>query len=981
VVAVLAVAGASRRSSAEKTTRKQLALLAVEGAAVEAPPSSYAAAAKASLMPATAAAKWEVHKFGGASLATAGLYRQCSDLLIAESEKPLETAGSCAPTMAIVSAKGGVTDRLIAVVQASRDDMAEAESLLNAVAKEQLEVVRELATDDRYAEVEKRIQADQQDILNVVRAVSLLRTIPPSTMELVTGYGEVWSAMTMHAYLDSQGVTTAWMDAREVLVVEQIGFGLGEKGSSNVVGVDPLWDATQERVVSWFKERGDLLKEDCKKRAPIVIVTGFVASTLEGAPTTLKRSGSDYSATIFARLMGASGITMWKNVNGVYTADPRRVPEAFPIESLKYDEAIELAYFGAQVLHPSAMMPCIEDSIPIYVRNIFNPAHPGTVIQERANTLSETAQAWSQEYASATGSLEKPHCPVELADGEPPIRGISSIDNVAVVSIAGTSAAPEIPGKLFSELAKNQISVLMVAQASADASICIIVEESVAQQALSVLNNAFENELRRGMLTGITVESNHSVVAIVGEGMAFRPGTGATFTKAMANAGVNIRCIAQGSSERQISIVVLKEDCTKALRAAHAALALSNTQLCVAVIGSSGKVGSELLKQMASTERGVVFTDEGTDPSAKRKVLDDLRLDFKVTAVLREGGMRTSYDGLDVSLEDKLYEDADKVQPNDLDELTKFLNEDYNGNHVIVDCSASQEVSDYYAKWMRSGIHVITANKKAGSGGLQRYDECRDAQRSAAQWYYETTGPGSGLPVLTTLKDMTQSGDTVHRVRGTFSGSMSYLLTELDKGVPLSKAVEGASAENLLEPDPREDLEGTDVRRKVVVLARELGQRLEMDDVVCESLLPDPLKDWEPDTSAGAAPLHAQFVEALKPYDEEVAARIKALAKPDHVVVQLSVVDLKDGANKAEVRLEAVPSCHADGVTSFAPRPRTSSENIVEITTARYSPAAGSDSMILRGPGAGAATTASGLFADLLKLSRTLVEWNIPKII
>merc|ERR1719171_118553 len=380
------------------------------------------------LLPKSAKAKWEVHKFGGASLATAGLYRQCSDLLIAESEKPLETAGSCAPTMAIVSAKGGVTDRLIAVVQASRDDMAEAESLLNAVAKEQLEVVRELATDDRYAEVEKRIQADQQDILNVVRAVSLLRTIPPSTMELVTGYGEVWSAMTMHAYLDSQGVTTAWMDAREVLVVEQIGFGLGEKGSSNVVGVDPLWDATQERVVSWFKERGDLLKEDCKKRAPIVIVTGFVASTLEGAPTTLKRSGSDYSATIFARLMGASGITMWKNVNGVYTADPRRVPEAFPIESLKYDEAIELAYFGAQVLHPSAMMPCIEGKIPIYVRNVFNPSHPGTVIEGRALGLFDSSEAWRK--ANVDADVKRVADQLRLSGDESPIRGITSVDNV-----------------------------------------------------------------------------------------------------------------------------------------------------------------------------------------------------------------------------------------------------------------------------------------------------------------------------------------------------------------------------------------------------------------------------------------------------------------------------------------------------------------------------------------------------------------------
>ena len=239
-------------------------------------------------LPQSAKAPWEVHKFGGASLATAALYKECSDLLVAESERTVATAGSFAPTMAIVSAKGGVTDRLIKVVQAALNDMGEAEEILAAVAAEQVDVVRELSTPERAAAVEATIKKDQDDIIMVVRAVSLLRTIPPSTMELVTGYGEVWSAMTMHAYLDSEGIASAWLDARDVLVVEQTGFGLGEKGSSNVVGVDPLWEATAGRVKGWFGERPHLLSVDCTKAAPIVVVTGFVAATLDGTPTTLK---------------------------------------------------------------------------------------------------------------------------------------------------------------------------------------------------------------------------------------------------------------------------------------------------------------------------------------------------------------------------------------------------------------------------------------------------------------------------------------------------------------------------------------------------------------------------------------------------------------------------------------------------------------------------------------------------------------------
>ena len=308
-------------------------------------------------MPTSCNAQWEVHKFGGASLATAELYAQCSDLLVSESRREIDELGGCIPTMAVVSAKGGVTDRLISVVQAARNDMDEAERLLHVLASEQIDVVRELAGSDVASSIESLIREDEKGILNVIRAVGLLRTIPGSTMELVTGFGEVWSAMTMYAYLESKGVPTAWLDAREVLIVEQSGFGLGDKGSANVVGVDPLWGLTGDKLQEWFAAptQAGLTAADCKTAAPIVIVTGFVASTLEGTRTTLKRSGSDFSATIFARLMSASRITMWKNVNGVYTADPRRVPEAFPIESLKYDEAIELAYFGAQVLHPSAM--------------------------------------------------------------------------------------------------------------------------------------------------------------------------------------------------------------------------------------------------------------------------------------------------------------------------------------------------------------------------------------------------------------------------------------------------------------------------------------------------------------------------------------------------------------------------------------------------------------------------------------------------
>lgn len=897
-------------------------------------------------LPTNAKVPWALHKFGGASLATPELYKLCADLLIAESRRGKESDGSCTPTMAIVSARGGVTDRLVAVVEAALDDIDESERLLNAVASEQIEAVRELAGDAIAEEVGATINKDAGELFGVIRAVSMLRAVPASTMELVTGYGEIWSAMTMQAYLRTQDVPSAWLDARDVLVVEVTGGGgLGEKGSSNTVGTDPLWEPTAKRVVDWFAapEQDTLMRKvNCKEAAPIVIVTGFVAATENGAPTTLKRSGSDYSATIFAKLMEASGITMWKNVNGVYTADPRVVPEAYSIPELKYDEAIELAYFGAQVLHPSAMAPLIEGEIPLYVKDVFNPTLAGTVIRGRACSVSDCKSENGVVDTTASSS---------------PIKGITSINKVALLTIegTGTSAVPDLTERLFKTLSTAGISPLMHTQASAESSICIVVEEGDASTATDALEAVFERELERGLIASITTEYDHSVVAIVGEGMAFRPGTGATFTKAMATAGINIRTIAQGSSERQISICVEAADCARALRAAHAALALSSTQISVAVLGATGAVGREFLEQLVESKKLI------SDPTVagKRKAVSDLNIDFKVTAVSGSKEMRLDYNGIDPT-GDALGEG----EPADLTKLTEFVEDDYNGNRVVIDCTASQEVANCYPKWLAEGIHVIATNKKGVAGPGKLYDQAKQAGlASKTQWLYETTAPGSGLPLLATLKDMTQSGDVVNTVSGRFSASVSFIFGQVIEGVPLSKALAAACDKGLCEPDPRDDLNGVDNARSLVVLARDLGIELELGDVECESLLPPELKNWKP---SGDAPLVEQLCKALEPYDARTAERVNGMIADGVVPVQLSKVDVATG--KATVN-------------SWAPVARDAriamaggGEVIVEIASRRYDEVP----MVLQGPGAGLKITAAGLFADLLRLSRSLVSFNVP---
>lgn len=451
------------------------------------------------------------------------------DLLVRESSGRImpdgddEKHSGPIPTMAVVSARGGMTDQLVAVVDGALQDMNVAEQELSLALEGQLAILRELAPPSITDDIEERMKKDAADILSVVQSLRMIRSVPPSVMEVVTGFGEIWSAQTLYAYLKHQGVKCAWLDARDVLIVKsENNAGLGEKGSSSSTGgVVPLWAETGRRMEEWWNVEGkregvNMMSEEGGEEegassggAPIVIATGFVATSSEGVPTTLKRSGSDYSATIFAKVTGSARVTMWKNTDGVYTADPRRVPEAFSIASLKYDEAMELAYFGAQVLHPLAMVPCIESNIPVYVRNIFNPTFKGTVIQGRCASLSEV-----NKDGKVVNWRSK--------QGEIPIKGITSVDRVSLLTLEGAAAigGAEVAERFMGSMGDAGIDVLMVTQASSESSITVVVPENQGKKALAALTSKFELELSRERVNGISLSDKPmSIVAIVGEGM------------------------------------------------------------------------------------------------------------------------------------------------------------------------------------------------------------------------------------------------------------------------------------------------------------------------------------------------------------------------------------------------------------------------------------------------------------------------------
>jgi len=891
---------------------------------------------------------WEVHKFGGASLADADLYRQVGDLLASESRgRAGQTSGSI-PTMAVVSARGGMTDQLVAVVDSALTQMSQAEAALETALEGQLAILREMAPPAITEPIEARLRQDAEDILSVVQSLRMIRSVPPSVMEVVTGFGEIWSAQTLYAYLKHRGHRTAWLDARDVLVVRSEGAnaGLGEKGSSSSTGgVTPLWAESARRMEDWWNDQGrreGLIDDDDDGggnsdedgTAPIVVVTGFVATTSEGVPTTLKRSGSDYSATIFAKLVNSARVTMWKNTDGVYTADPRRVPEAFSIASLKYDEAMELAYFGAQVLHPSAMVPCIDSNIPVYVRNIFNPSFEGTVIQGRCASLSEAANSKVVNWRATQGVI--------------PIKGITSVDAVSLLTLEGASVigGAEVAERFMGALADAEIDVLMVTQASSESSITVVIPESMGAAALAALQSTFELELSRSNVNSISLSSSTmAIVAIVGEGMAMQSGVSASFMSSLAKANVNIRVIAQGSSERQVAVVVEARDVSRALRAAHMAFTLSQTMVSVTVLGGTGKLGSALIRQL----------------NAQKEALSrNLNFGVCVNAVASSSKMFISPGGkclVGFEAVDELLA-SDAAQDLDLDALTATLEADINPHRIVVDCTNDDLVADRYEKWMSSGVNIISPGRKASAGPMDRYRAIQKAQRAnSVEWQYESS-VGSALPIVTTLRDLIQTGDDVQLLRGCLSGTMAHIFRTFPFEGTFSEAVKSAYERDYAENDIREDLSGENVREKIVNLARELGLDVSAEDVEVESLLPEEIQNKK---YAGTTDeFRAALLEDLKSLDAPMMKRYEEAAAEDKVLRYKFVIDVPNGKCK----------CSLVGVDNTDTLYRLrENENLVAFETSRYT----TSPLIVKGASAGPELSASGMFADLLRLGRGFV--------
>lgn len=835
-------------------------------------------------------AVWKVHKFGGTCVSAADRISETGDVVVQEDG---------AKKMIVVSAMGShptspvkVTDLILNMIdRAQKKDEAFLLDLA-ALQEKHISTAKHLLADD-HKELNRFISGLMEDIANLksmLQAIAIAGLATEAFSDYVVGHGELWSARLFAASLRIKGHSAVMMDARDVLVVTP---------TSDGQSVDVDYAASNANLDAWADEHGV---------PDIIVCTGFIARSPEGQVTTLRRNGSDYSATIMGALTQAGDITIWTDVDGVYSADPRKVPEAVCLETLSYHEAWELSYFGANVLHPRTTLPAMKFNIPIIIRNFFNLAAPGTRIE-----------AYDPDHPRA----------------ELPVSGFATIDNVCLINVEGTGmvGVPGVASSIFTSLRDNGINVIMISQASSEHSVCFAVKANDGLRAARVLKERFADAIRTGRVHQVERIDSCAVLAAVGQGMESRKGVAATMFDALAKAGVNIKAIAQGSSEYNITVLIDQADAVKALRACHGRFFLSATTMNVAVVGP-GLIGATLLQQLF-------------DQNAKLK--ERYNLDLRVLGIASSKKMLLSETGIDLAQWRQDFEASTTAA--DLGALATHLRSSSLPNTVIIDCTASDGPPALYESWMRRGIHVITPNKKLGSGPLAQYQAVRElARQSYTHWSYEAT-VGAGLPIVATLKHLMETGDKIISVEGVFSGTLSYIFNNFgtdDRS--FSQIVAEARAGGYTEPDPRDDLSGMDVARKVTILGREAGLKLEVSDVPIMSLVPDALV-------SGCSP--DEFMQRLPEFDADMAKRAKDAAEQGMLLRYVGVVDCESG--KGSVELKSFPKDHP-----FCQL--TGTDNIIAFRTERYN----MQPLIVRGPGAGAEVTAAGVFSDLLRLASHL---------
>ncbi|WP_190808367.1 bifunctional aspartate kinase/homoserine dehydrogenase I [Flagellimonas sp. S3867] len=810
----------------------------------------------------------KVLKFGGTSVANPENTHKVKSIVA--SIKADQTA-------VVVSAFGGVTDLLLNTSDLAANQDLAYKNKFQDIEKRHIAVIKELIPVQKQSSILSQVKSDLNILETLLEGSFLIGELTPKLSDKIVSYGELLSSFIISEYFKAEGLDAALKDSRELIITDN------NFGKANV-----NFKVTNQNCTIYFKEASH----------KITVLPGFVASSQLGDSTTLGRGGSDYTAAIVAAAQDAEVLEIWTDVSGMFTANPKLVKQAKCVEHISYEEAMELSHFGAKVLYPPTIEPVLNKEIPIVIKNTFAPEDSGTQITKSTNGNGKT------------------------------VRGISHVGGISLLSLEGPGmiGIPGISKRFFETLSLENISVVLITQASSEHSICVGISDEDVEKAISAVNEAFEYEISTNKIQPVIVEKDLAIIALVGDNMKSHQGLSGKMFSTLGKNNVNIRAIAQGASERNISAVIKKADVKKALNSLHERFFEENIKQLNLFVMGVGNVGSRFLAQIQQQNK---------------YLREELKLNIRVIGIANSRTMAFDEDGIALENWQKALSNGQKADKQAFFNTIKEFN--YR-NSVFVDNTASGEVAQSYPDYLKNSISVVTCNKIACSSDYDYYKDLKQlAKKYGAPFLFETN-VGAGLPIIDTLKHLIASGDKVNKIQAVLSGSLNFVFNNFDDSVTFHDVVKQAQEEGYTEPDPTIDLSGIDVMRKILILARESGNALDIDHIENESFLPKESLE----TASNEA-----FFESLKKYESDFQKMYKEATDTNSKLKY--VAQFEDG--KAKVGLQQIPKGHdfynLEG-----------SDNIVLFFTERYP----SQPLIIKGAGAGAEVTASGIFADIIRI-------------
>ena len=806
----------------------------------------------------------KVLKFGGTSVGSAENIQKVKEILRGQDDD----------LIVVVSALGGITDKILSAAKMAAIGIGYFQAELTEINTRHFDVITKLFEGKEHFEVQEKVKVLLTELERIIHGVSLIGELTPKTLDKIVGFGERLSSLIISEYISE----SKWFDSSK-LIRTNSDFG---------------------KAIVNFEVTNKLISEAFQSFKGIAIVPGFISGNEAGEYTTLGRGGSDYTGAIMAAALDASSLEIWTDVNGFMTADPRVISKAYTIKTLSYSEAMELSHFGAKVIYPPTILPVYKKGIPVHIKNTMEPENEGTLITDS-----------------------------KLNGRDLPIKGISSISNITLITIQGLGmvGVTGISARLFGALARQNINVILISQASSENSISFAIDSPSSSKAEAAIRQEFEREIQLDQINKITIEENLAIVAIVGENMKHSTGVAGKLFNTIGKNGVNIIAIAQGASELNISWVVKLSDLRKTLNVVHESFFLSeNIELNVFLLGI-GLVGGNLLEQIRQQQP---------------KLLKEKHLKIKLAGVANSKKMLFNREGIDIAtFKEKLLSEGQESS------LEMFKNEiiDLNMyNSIFVDCTASDHSSELYSELLNANISIVSANKVAASSAFENYANLKKiAKRKGVKFLFETN-VGAGLPIINTINDLVNSGDNILKIEAVLSGTLNFIFNTISESVPLSRTIRMAKDQGFAEPDPRIDLSGVDVARKLLILVRESGYPFEMKDIRINTFIPEKYFKGSVD----------DFWKSIPEIDAEFESKRKKLSEAGKMWRFVATFD----QGKAEIGLQEISAGHP-----FADL--QGSNNLVMFTTERYH----EFPMIIKGYGAGAAVTAAGVFSDIIRVS------------